>query len=226
MVFKHSHLQFLGHLILNKVKSNIYLYFLIISIVYFCFSLSSKCKTMNNHLLCLNNNELSIITIPITINDINIQTRQIKFSNKIEQINILYESTTRSILSIKTENFETKIYQFNKKETNNEWDFIELDIQIKSNGFYSIVTEKTLLGQQLLEASTTEQKINFYISNINNNDQSLSNKRSYSIELPEYMGGIEYISYSIVKNTQLVTLRMQDASLLVIKLAENGGKKI
>jgi hypothetical protein len=39
------------------------------------------------------------------------------------------------------------------------------------------------------------------------------------------MGGIEYLSYSIVKHTQLVTLRMQDASLLVIKLADNGGMK-
>jgi hypothetical protein len=144
-----------------------------------------------------------------------------EFSNKIEQINILYESNTRSILSIKTENFETKIYQLNKKETTTEWDNYELDIQIKSNAFYSIVQEKNLLEPQLLEASAIEQKLNFYVSNIN--DQNLSNKRSYSVELPENMGGIEYLSYSIVKHTQLVTLRMQDASLLVIKLADNGG---
>ncbi len=39
------------------------------------------------------------------------------------------------------------------------------------------------------------------------------------------MGGIEYLSYSTVKHTSLVTLRMQDASLLVIKLADNGGMK-
>jgi hypothetical protein len=146
-----------------------------------------------------------------------------EFSNKIEQINILYESNTRSILSIKTENFETKIYQLNKKETTTEWDNYELDIQIKSNAFYSIVQEKNLLEPQLLEASAIEQKLNFYVSNIN--DQNLSNKRSYSVELPENMGGIEYLSYSIVKHTQLVTLRMQDASLLVIKLADNGGMK-
>jgi hypothetical protein len=175
---------------------------------------------MNNQILCSNNNELSIITIPITINDTNIVTRQIKFSNKIEQINILYESNTRSILSIKTENFETKIYQFNKKETTTDWDYNELDIQIKSNGFYSIVTDKNLAGQ-LLEASAVEQKLNFHVSNLN--DQNLSNKRSYSVELPENMGGIEYLSYSIVKHTQLVTLRMQDASLIIIKLADNGG---
>jgi len=176
---------------------------------------------MNNQILCSNHNELSIIIIPITINDTNIVTRQIKFSNKIEQINILYESNTRSILSIKRENFETNIYQFNKKETTTtDWDYNELDIQIKSNGFYSIVTDKNLAGQ-LLEASAIEQKLNFYVSNLN--DQNLSNKRSYSVELPENMGGIEYLSYSIVKHTQLVTLRMQDASLIIIKLADNGG---
>jgi hypothetical protein len=178
---------------------------------------------MNNHILCINNDELSIITIPITIDDTNIITRQIKFSNKIEQINILYESNTQSILSIKLENFETKIYQFNKKETTTEWNYNELDIQIKSNAFYSITTEKNLVGQQLLEALTIEQKLKFYVSNIN--DENISNKRSYSVELPENMGGIEYLSYSIVRHTQLVTLRMQDASLLVIKLTENGGKK-
>jgi len=112
----------------------------------------------------------------------------------------------------------------NKKETTTtEWDNYELDIQIKSNAFYSIVQEKNLLEPQLLEASVIEQKLNFYVSNIN--DQNLSNKRSYSVELPENMGGIEYLSYSIVKHTQLVTLRMQDASLLVIKLADNGGMK-
>ncbi len=111
----------------------------------------------------------------------------------------------------------------NKKETTTEWDNYELDIQIKSNAFYSIVQEKNLLEPQLLEASAIEQKLNFYVSNIN--DQNLSNKRSYSVELPENMGGIEYLSYSIVKHTQLVTLRMQDASLLVIKLADNGGMK-
>jgi hypothetical protein len=174
---------------------------------------------MNNHILCSNNEEVSVISIPTTINDTNIITRQIKLSNKIEQINVLYESNTRSILSIKTENFETKIYQFNKKETTTEWDFNELDTQLKSNGFYSIITEKNL---HLLEASAIEQKLNFYVSTIN--EQTLTNKRTYSVELPENMGGIEYLSYSIVKHTQLVTLRMQDASLLVIKLAENGGR--
>jgi hypothetical protein len=96
-----------------------------------------------------------------------------------------------------------------------------LDVQIKSNGFYSVINEKNLVGQQLLEASANEQKLNFYLSNIN--DQILSNKHSYSVELPENMGGIEYLSYSTVKHTSLVTLRMQDASLLVIKLADNGG---
>jgi hypothetical protein len=150
---------------------------------------------MNNLILCSNNDELSVVTIPTTINDTNVITRHIKISNKIEQIRILYESSTRSILSI--------------------------NIQIKSNGFYSIVTEKNLVGQQILEASAIEQKLNFYVSNIN--EQTLSNTRSYSVELPENMGGIEYLSYSIVKHTQLVTLRMQDGSLLVIKLAENGG---
>jgi len=176
---------------------------------------------MNNLILCSNNDELSIVTIPTTTNDTNVITRHIKISNKIEQIRILYESTTRSILSIKTENSETKIYQFNKKESTTEWEFNELNIQIKSNGFYSIGTDKNLVGQQILEASAIEQKLNFYVSNIN--EQTLSNTRSYSVELPENMGGIEYLSYSIVKHTQLVTLRMQDASLLVIKLADNGG---
>jgi hypothetical protein len=178
---------------------------------------------MNNHILCSTNDELSIITIPTTMNDTNVITRQIKFSNKIEQIHVLYESNIHSILSIKLENSETKIYQFNKKETTTEWNFNELDIQIKSNGFYSITTEKNLIGQQLLEASANEQKLHFYVSNIN--EQNLSNKHSYSVELPENMGGIEYLSYSIVKHTQLVTLRMQDASLLVIKLLDNGGIK-
>ncbi len=222
MVFNHFLHQFPGHLIQKKVKSNIS-FFSPIEFIFSSFFFSSKCKTMNNHILCINNDELSIITIPITIDDTNIITRQIKFSNKIEQINILYESNTQSILSIKLENFETKIYQFNKKETTTEWNYNELDIQIKSNAFYSITTEKNLVGQQLLEALTIEQKLKFYVSNIN--DENISNKRSYSVELPENMGGIEYLSYSIVRHTQLVTLRMQDASLLVIKLTENGGKK-
>ncbi len=218
MASNHFLHQFHGHLILKIVKSNIPLF----SINYFpLFYFSSKCTTMNNLILCSNNDELSVVTIPTTINDTNVITRHIKISNKIEQIRILYESSTRSILSIKTENSETKIYQFNKKESTTEWEFNELNIQIKSNGFYSIVTEKNLVGQQILEASAIEQKLNFYVSNIN--EQTLSNTRSYSVELPENMGGIEYLSYSIVKHTQLVTLRMQDGSLLVIKLAENGG---
>ncbi len=192
MASNHFLHQFHGHLILKIVKSNIPLF----SINYFpLFYFSSKCTTMNNLILCSNNDELSVVTIPTTINDTNVITRHIKISNKIEQIRILYESSTRSILSI--------------------------NIQIKSNGFYSIVTEKNLVGQQILEASAIEQKLNFYVSNIN--EQTLSNTRSYSVELPENMGGIEYLSYSIVKHTQLVTLRMQDGSLLVIKLAENGG---
>ena len=98
-----------------------------------------------------------------------------------------------------------------------------MDTQLKSNGFYSVVTEKSLAGQQLLEATANEQKLNFYLSNIN--DQALSNKRSFSVELPENMGGIEYLAYSTAKHTSLATLRMQDASLLVIKLTDNGGTK-
>lgn len=121
------------------------------------------------------------------------------------------------------DNDQSKIYQLNQIESSIEWNFNELDIQIKSNGFYSIGNEKNSPGQQLLEASTNEQKINFYVSNIN--EQTLSNKRSYSVELPENMGGIEYLSYSTVKHTSLVTLRMQDASLLVIKLTDNAGMK-
>lgn len=121
-------------------------------------------------------------------------------------------------------NAEGKIYQLNKKELSTDWEFHELNNQIKSNGFYSVTTEKNLVGQQILEASANEQKLNFYVSNIN--EQTLSNTRPYSIELPENMGNIEYIAYSIVKHTQLVTLRMQDASLLVIKLADNGGKDL
>lgn len=121
------------------------------------------------------------------------------------------------------DNDQSKIYQLNQIESSIEWNFSELDIQIKSNGFYSIGNEKNSPGQQLLEASTNEQKINFYVSNIN--EQTLSNKRSYSVELPENMGGIEYLSYSTVKHTSLVTLRMQDASLLVIKLTDNAGMK-
>ena len=187
------------------------------------FHLNSKCKTTNNHILCSNNHELSVVTIPTSIDDRNVKTRPIQFSDRIEQINVLFESSTRAVVSIKTENSETKIYQFDKKETATEWDIRELDVQIKSNGFYGVGTEKNLVGQQLLEASANEQKLNFYLSNIN--DQTLSNKRSYSVELPENMGGIEYLSYSTVKHTSLVTLRMQDASLLVIKLADNGGRK-
>lgn len=174
---------------------------------------------MNNHILCSNNVELSIVTIPTTNTDANVKTRQIKFTNKIEQINILYESNARSILSIQLDDLQTKLYQFNKKESTLEWDFNELDIQIKSNGFYSIATDKNLL-----EATAVEQKLNFYVSTLN--EQNLVNKRSYSVELPENMGGIEYLSYSIVKNIQFVTLRMQDASLLVIKLVENGAELV
>ncbi|CAF3461015.1 unnamed protein product [Rotaria socialis] len=184
----------------------------------------NKCTTMNNLILCSNNNEVLMVTIPVTMNDTNILTNQIQLSNKIERIRVLYESNTQSILSIKMENSETKIYHFNKKDSTIEWQHHELNIQIKSNGFYSIITEKSLVGQQILEASATEQKLNFYVSNIN--EQTLSNTRSYSIELPENMGGIEYIAYSIVKSTQLVTLRMQDGSLLVIKLADSGAELI
>ncbi|CAF4533139.1 unnamed protein product, partial [Rotaria sp. Silwood1] len=183
-----------------------------------------KCITTNNLIVCSNNNELSIITIPTTMDDTNIITSNLKVPNKIEQVRVLYESNTNTILSIKMENLETKIYQFNKKESTTEWEFHELNIQIKSNGFYSVITEKNLAGQQILEALANEQKLNFYVSNIN--EQTLSNTRSYSILLPENMGGIEYIAYSIVKHTQLVTVRMQDGSLLVIKLADNGAELI
>jgi hypothetical protein len=176
---------------------------------------------MNNLILCSNNDEISIITLPTSTNDTNVITRQIKTSNKIEQIRVLYESNTRSMLLIKTENSETQIYQFNKKETTTEWDFTELNLKMKSNAFHSIISDKNLVEQQILEASGSDQKLNFQLSNIN--DQTLSNTRSYSLELPENMGEIEYMSYSTVKYTQLVTLRMQDASLLVIKLADNGG---
>ncbi|UJR35326.1 hypothetical protein I4U23_028087 [Adineta vaga] len=193
------------------------------------WSLNSKdsqnqCSTMNNHILCSNNDELSIITIPTTTGDKNIINRSIKFSNKIEQIRVLYESNTRSVVSIKTDNDETKVYQFDKKESSIEWNFNELNLQIKSNAFYSITSDKNSAGQQILEASTTEQKLNFYLSNLS--DQTLTNTRSYSLELPENMGEIEYLSYSSVKHTQFVTLRMQDASLLVIKLADNGAELI
>ena len=90
---------------------------------------------MNNLILCSNNDEVSVITLPISTNDTNVITRQIKTSNKIEQIRVLYESNTRSMLSIKTENSETQIYQFNKKETTTEWDFTELNLKMKSNAF-------------------------------------------------------------------------------------------
>lgn len=121
------------------------------------------------------------------------------------------------------DNDQSQIYQLNQIDSSIEWNFNELDNQIKSNGFYTIGNEKNSPGHQLLEASTNEQKINFYLSNIN--EQTLTNKRSYSVELPENMGGIEYLSYSTVKHTSLVTLRMQDASLLVIKLTDNGGRR-
>ncbi|CAF1123636.1 unnamed protein product [Adineta ricciae] len=184
----------------------------------------SKCSTMNNIILCANNAELSMITIPTTTDDTNINTRQIQFSNPIEQIRVLYESSTRSIVSIKTDNGETKVYQFNKKDSTNEWSHHELNVQIKSNAFYSVVSDKTSGGQQILEGSASQQKLNFYLSTIS--EQTLTNTRSYSIELPEDMGDIEYLSYSNVKHTQFVTLRMQDASLLVIKLADNGAELI
>ncbi|CAF0717369.1 unnamed protein product [Adineta steineri] len=184
----------------------------------------NKCSTMNNLILCSNNEELSIITIPTTTDDTNVKTRHIKASSKIEQIRILYESTTRSVILIKSDNGETKIYQFNKKESTSEWDFNELNIQMKSNSFISIATDKNLAGQQILEASANDQKLNFHVSTIN--EQTLTNTRSYSVELPENMGEIEYLAYSVVKNTQLVTLRMQDGSLLVIKLADNGAELI
>lgn len=176
---------------------------------------------MNNLILCSNNNEVSIITIPTTINDANIITNQIKVPNKIVQTRVLYESNTRSILSIRMENFETKIYQFTAKDSTMDWQIHELNIQLKSNGFYSVTTEKSLVGPQILEASVNDQKLSFYTSNIN--DQGLSNTRSYSVELPENMGGIEYIAYSIVKTSQLATLRMEDGSIIVIKLTDNGG---
>ena len=176
---------------------------------------------MNNLILCSNDDELSIINIPTNINDTNIRTNHIKVSHKIERVHILYESDRCSILSIRMENFETKIYQFSKNESINEWNFSELNIQIKSNGYHSIVKNKNYVDQYILEASAMNEKLNFYISVIN--EQTLSNTRSYSIELPENMGGIDYVSYSIVKNKQLVTLRMQDSSLLVIRLTNNGG---
>lgn len=172
---------------------------------------------MNNQLICSNNNEISIITIPTAINDDNIRTNEIKLSNTIREIQILSESNTRSVVAVKLIDGQTKIYQFNKKEATSEWDSNELETQTQSNSLFSIVSEKNLL-----EATAIEEKLNFYVSTIN--DQNLVNKRSYSVELPENMGGIEYLSYSIVKNTQFVTLRMEDASLLVIKLTENGGR--
>jgi hypothetical protein len=219
MVLNHFLHLFHGHIILKIVSSKIFQLEIFSHLIF----VYRKCITMNNLILCSNNDEIDVFTIPTVVNDSNVVKRHIKISNKIEQIRVLYESNTRSILSVKSENSETKIYQFNAKETTSEWDFNELNIQIKSNGFYSVVTDKNLAGQQILEASASEEKLNFYVSNIN--EQTLSNTRSYSVELPETMGGIQYLSYSTVKHTQLVTLRMEDASLLVIKLAENGGKK-
>ena len=179
---------------------------------------------MNNLILCSNNDALIYYTVPVVAAaDAKIAHRQIQISDKIDQLRVLYESSTRGILSMKTASAETKVYQFDKKEpAATEWTFKELNIQIKSNGVYSVVAEKNSGAQQILEATSKEQKLNFQVSTIN--EQSLANTRSYSVELPENMGDIEYLAYSIVKQTQLVTLRMQDGSLLVIKLAENGGK--
>ena len=178
---------------------------------------------MNNLILCSNNDELAYYTVPVAATDAKIAHRQIKISDKIEQLRVLYESSTRGILSMKTASAETKVYQFDKKEAAaTEWTFKELNIQIKSNGVYSVIAEKNSGAQQILEATSKEQKLNFQVSTIN--EQSLANTRSYSVELPENMGDIEYLAFSTVKQTQLVTLRMQDGSLLVIKLAENGGR--
>ena len=177
----------------------------------------TQCKTLNNQIICANNDELSLITIPTTINDASVRTNQIKLSNTISDIKILSESNTRSVVSVKTNDGQTKLYQFNKKEGTIEWDYKELETQTQSNSLFSIVS-----NENLLEATAVEEKLNFYVSSIG--DQGLTKKRSYSVELPENMGGIEYLSYSIVRNTQLATLRMADASLLAIKLTENGGR--
>lgn len=183
----------------------------------------SQCSTTSNLITCFNQGELTVFTVPITSDDTNVLTRSIRIGSQIEQIRVLYESTTRVILSVNTDNAESKVYQLSRKEsTAKEWDVNELDVQSKAHAFYSVSSEKNLAGQQILQALSNKQQLNFQLSTID--EQNLSKTRSYTVELPENMGGIEYLAYSTVKHTQLATLRMQDGSLLVIKFTENGGR--
>lgn len=185
----------------------------------------SQCVTVNNLILCSAQDELNIVTAPISTGDATIASQNMKMAQKIEQIRVLFESPARSIVAVRMDNAETKIYELTKAEaTGAEWNFKELNIPAKTHMSYSVTTEKNTGRQMILEAQSTEQKLNFHVSTVN--DQSLSNTRSYTVELPENMGGIEYLFYSTVKQTQLVTLRMQDGSLLVIKLVDNGGTRL
>ena len=185
----------------------------------------SQCVTLNNLIVCSKNDELTVLTIPTSTTDGNVLSRNLKLSNRIEKIRVLIETTARSVIAVKTIDGQTKLFQLSKAElSSTEWNFAEINAPSRARTSYSGATEKNSGHFLIVEGFSTEQKLNFRVSTLN--EQSLSNPRSYVVELPENMGDIEYLSYSIVKQSQLVTLRMQDGSLLVIKLADNGGKKI
>jgi hypothetical protein len=123
---------------------------------------------MNNLIVCFTDEQMSIFTLPMSPDATTILTRQIQLTTRIEQLNILYESAQRTVLAVKSNNGETTIYQLNKQEaTSREWNINELNVAKQSNAVYSIPIEKNIAGEQILQAVSNEQKLNFYVSKIN-----------------------------------------------------------
>ena len=144
-------------------------------------------------------------------------------SNKIDEFRILIENVARSVIAVKMSDGQTKLFHLTKTDSIGfEWNFNEVNILGKPKTSFSVTTDRNSGNLLIIEGFSTEQKLHFQVSTLN--DQTLTKTRSWLVELPENMGQIEYLSYSIVKQNQLATVRMQDGSLLVIKLAENGGK--
>lgn len=187
------------------------------------FSITRNCATANNLLFCSYQNELLALNIPLSADDTNIPTNRIQVSNKIDHIKILDETSTGTIISVKYDSFKTSVYQFTRKDSTNKlWDYAELNSDIKGDVTLTTMSNKNSPKQQILGASSDEQKVHFDIFNVH--DNSLTRLRSYKVELPEKMGQIQYLAYSTVRNMQIVTIRMQDGSLLVVKLTENSGR--
>lgn len=182
-----------------------------------------QCSTLNNLIVCSKNDDLIVFTIPTSATDGNVASQTMKMSNKIDEVRILIENVARSVITVKMSDGQTKLFHLTKTDsTGSEWNFNELNVLGKSKTSFSVTTEKNSGNLLIIEGFSTEQKLHFQVSTLN--DQTLRKTRSWIVELPENMGQIEYLSYSIVRQNQLATVRMQDGSLLVIKLAENGGK--